>query len=111
MTGSVRADTNASFILYVPPEILTTLPPPTHRRAEALSVAASLDMMSNRTLEVSENFDLSTGAGTLRSKQRTGADETSVVTAGGFILQAQPLISQPFYNQVKEIRHGSLGFC
>lgn len=40
----------------------------THLRAEAVSDVACLDITSIRALVVSENFDMSTGAGTLRSK-------------------------------------------
>lgn len=40
----------------------------THLRAEAESAVACLDMTSIRALVVSENFEISTGAGTLRYK-------------------------------------------
>lgn len=40
----------------------------THLRAEAESAVACLDMTSIRAWVVSENFEMSTGAGTLRCK-------------------------------------------
>lgn len=42
----------------------------THLRAEEVSNMACLDMISIRALVVSENFDMSTGTGTLVNTER-----------------------------------------
>lgn len=48
----------------------TETSPLTHLSAEVVSDVACLDMTSIRALVVSENFDLRTGAGTLRNATR-----------------------------------------
>lgn len=83
----------------------------THLRPEAVSDMASLDMISMRALVVSENLDMSTGAGTLGKTVR-GPDVISSDTIQSFLSETIELLTgQPFHDEVEEVRHCGLRFC